>query len=97
MERSDWLWNELRDLFRTPETYICRKEWYKWMSDTAFFVEELRTYVLQKQDVENAIIVFQRKVSHLKNLDLARAGFAVTKAALEMWRESKTPWRNSIC
>lgn len=97
MERSDWLWNELRDLFRTPESYICRKGSYKWMSDTAFFVEELRNYVLQKQDVENAIIVFQRKVSHLKNLDLARAGFSVSKAALEMWRESKMSRRERVC
>lgn len=95
MERSEWLWNELRDLFRTPGTYICRKEWYKWMSNTAFFVEELHDYVSQRRDVENAIIVFQRKVSHLKNLDLAKAGFAVSKAALEMWKESKTQWRKS--
>lgn len=89
MQSIDWLWNELRDIYRPPETYICRKPHYKWMAYTSFFVESLREFVSERNgSVQNSICVFQRKISKLRDLDMARAGFAVAKAALEIWRES---------
>ncbi len=88
MQETDWLWNELRDIYRPPETYILRRSAFTWMAYTSFFVEDLREFVSKRDSVENAISLFGRKISKMRDIDMARAGFAVAKAALEIWRES---------
>lgn len=89
MENTEWLWNELKDIYRPPETYILRKYAFDWMTYTSFFVESLREFVLSRPaSVENSIILFGRKIQKLRDIDMARAGFAVAKAALEIWRAS---------
>ena len=90
MQETEWLWNELRDIYRIPETYILRKDAFNWMCYTSFFVESLREFVLNRLpgSVENSISLFGRKIQKMRDIDMARAGFAVAKAALEIWRES---------
>lgn len=46
MQETEWLWNELRDIYRVPETYILRKDAFNWMCYTSTFVESLREFVL---------------------------------------------------
>lgn len=89
MQETEWLWNELRDIYRPPETYILRKSAYDWLAYTSFFVESLREFVLSRpSSVENSISLFGRKIQKLRDMDMARAGFAVAKAALEIWQNS---------
>ncbi len=89
MQETEWLWNELRDIYRPPETYILRRDAFRWMSYTAYFVESLREYVLSRPaSVENSISLFGRKIQKMRDIDMARAGFAVAKAALEIWQNS---------
>ncbi len=90
MQETEWLWNELRDIYRPPETYILRRDAFKWLCYTSFFVESLREFVLDRlpASVENSISLFGIKIQKMRDMDMARAGFAVAKAALEIWRES---------
>ena len=89
MQETEWLWNELRAIYRPPESYILRKSAYLWMVYTSFFVESIREFVLKRNgSIENSIVVFQTKIQKMRDMDMARAGFAVAKAALEIWRES---------
>lgn len=88
MQETEWLWNELRDIYRAPDTYVhLRRDAWRWYTYTSFFVEDLREFVLSRGvSVENSIALFLRKSQKMHDMDMARAGFAVAKAALEIWR-----------
>lgn len=89
MENLKWLWDYLRDLYKPPETYICRGEYFRWMCYTASFVEELAGYVTKTRTtlgVERSILYFQKTVSKFNDQEMAKAGHAVSQAAIETYR-----------